>query len=177
MPLSEIHIPPVSGNKDGIQERSSPWMMIFTLLLLISGFILSSVLLLNYDDSLQARHEGAGASIFELAAQFGQGGNRTMQTESEPIPEKSVEDEPEALDSAVRRFFSGGNDGSVRWPKLKLTGFGKSSDAEGAFAIINGRQVLVNTCIDDVKLIEVRTHGAVVEYRGERKMLTLDSGR
>ena len=52
-----------------------------------------------------------------------------------------------------------------------------ATDAEGGFAIINGKRVLVGTSIGDVKLVEILNHGALVEYKGEQKMLTVDQSR
>ena len=172
--MSETSIPPISENDATTPERSSPWVMLITMLLLISGLILSSAMLLHYAIDMNTKDGGSRASLFDFAGMFRQSREWSTKATSEDIPDASVDEEQEAQDSAVKRYFSGNSDGTVRWPKLKLTGFGKSSDAEGAFAIINGKHVLVNTSLGEVKLIEVRTHGAVVEYRGERKILTLD---
>jgi hypothetical protein len=47
-------------------------------------------------------------------------------------------------------------------------------DADGGFAIINEKQILVGNQIGDVTLVEIRTHGVVVELDGEQKTLTVD---
>jgi hypothetical protein len=175
--LSDTDIPSISENDATVRKRPSPWVMLITMLLIISGLIVSSALLLDYAADLYAQDEHADASPFDLDGLIEQGRKWSKQEKHENLPDASAPQEKEEHDSAVKRFFSGTDNETVRWPKLKLTGFGTSSDAEGAFAIINGRQVLVNTSIDEVKLIEVHTHGAVVEYKGERKILTLDPGR
>ena len=173
--MSEAGIPPISENDDGSAERSSSRVMITTMLLLISGLILTSVILLHYAFDMQSNGDGSRISLFNFEGLIEQGRAWSAKSESIQAQEAAEPAEQEAGDSTVKRLFSGGSDGSVRWPKLKLSGFGKSSDAEGAFAIINGRHVLVNTYLDEVKLIEVRTYGAVVEYRGERKYLTVEN--
>ena len=63
----------------------------------------------------------------------------------------------------------------VRWPKLKLTAFGKSSDGQSGFAKINGQYVLPGGLIGGkVRLVEIRPHDVVVEYQGETRSLTID---
>lgn len=62
----------------------------------------------------------------------------------------------------------------VRWPKLKVTGFGRSTDGKGGFAIINGEHVFLNQQISKATLVEVREHDVVVELEGEQKTLTVD---
>lgn len=174
--MSEAGIPPISGNEGEAAERSSPWIMLTTMLLLICVLILSSVTLLHYAVGMQSDSGGSGISFFDFETLIGQVREWSAQVEINRSRPASDQAGQEADGSAVKRFFSGSSDdGSIRWPKLKLTGFGKSADAEGAFAIINGKHVLVNTYIDEVKLVEVRTHGAVVEYRGERKYLTVQN--
>ncbi len=125
-------------------------------------------------------------SFFDLAKQFAmEEGKEFSATAQSANKQSGAETEPSAStgsnpsDSSFKKFFSGGGggDGSVRWPKLKVTGFGTSADAEGGFAIINGKHVLVNTFIGEVKLVEIRTHGAVVEYKGEQKILPVESVR
>jgi hypothetical protein len=149
--------------------------MLTTMLLLISVLIFSSVMLLRYASEKQSQSGNAHVSFFDFKRMVEQGRGWSEKVESIQSGDAAGSTEEDAQDSAVKRFFSGSSDGSVRWPKLKLTGFGKSSDAEGAFAIINGRHVLVNTYLDEVKLIEVRAYGAVVEYQGERKYLTVEN--
>jgi hypothetical protein len=173
--LNEADIPPISENNGSAAERSSPWIMVSTMLLLICGLILTSATLLHYAAGMQPNSESSGVSLLNFKGLIEHGLQWSEQVKfnkSQSVPDQADQEEQH---STVKRFFSGSSDETIRWPKLKLTGFGKSSDAEGAFAIINGQHVLVNTYIDEVKLVEVRTHGAWVEYRGERKFLTLQN--
>jgi len=74
----------------------------------------------------------------------------------------------------VKKFFDRQKEqreNTVRWPKLKVTGFGTSTDIDGSFAIINGQRVLLNHYINGVQLVEIRAHDIVVEYKGERRIL------
>jgi len=170
--------PPVHENDNMTPAPPSPWVMLISMLLLISGLILSSAMLVNY--AMDGTEGASGKSFFDFA--------KLMEEKSEFAPEAQAaanksettkaSSEPaatEASGSAVKKFFSGGGNGTVRWPKLKVTGFGKSADAESAFAIINGKHVLVNSYINEVRLVEIRTHGAVVEYKGEQKILPVEA--
>ena len=74
----------------------------------------------------------------------------------------------------LSRLFGGRDDGAVRWPKLKLTAYGRSKDSDSDFAIINGRNILVNSYIGEVKLVVIQKHGALVEYRGEQRLITVE---
>ena len=62
----------------------------------------------------------------------------------------------------------------MKWPKLKLEGFGKSADGEGGFAIINGKQILVGGSIGDVKVLQIKTHGVLVELENEQRVLSVE---
>lgn len=158
-------------------KQSSPWVMIITMLLLISGFMLTSVMLLYY--AMDGKSEDGQQSAFSLGKLLEKGKTWTAEASAARAEDRN-EKEASATDSqesVVSKFFGNKDDGPIRWPKLKLTGFGRSADEEGAFAIINGKHVLVNSYLGDVKLLEIRTHGAVVEYRGEQRLLTVEQPR
>jgi hypothetical protein len=174
--------PPIPENDNMTPAPSSPWVMLISMLLLISGLILSSAMLVHY--AMDGKEGAAWDSFFDLAKQFAmeegeEFSARTQAKQSGSENESSASTGSNPSDLSFKKFFSGGGggDGTVRWPKLKVTGFGTSADAEGGFAIINGKHVLVNTFIGEVKLVEIRTHGAVVEYKGEQKILPVESVR
>ncbi len=177
--MTETSPPPLPETDNMTPEPSSPWVMLISMLLLISGLILSSAMLLHYamDDKEGATWE----SFFDFAKLMEEGKEpsakaQTTNTQGEPKKESPESTAPNPSGLSFKKFFSGGGNGTVRWPKLKLTGFGTSADTEGGFAIINGKHVLVNTSIGEVTLVEVRAHGAVVEYKGERKILAVEPG-
>lgn len=176
--MTEIStLPPVPENDN---SPSSPWVMLITMLLLISGLILSSAMLLYY--AVGGKVDATGNPVHDVARPVEEGGElSSAQADSrqDAFEDPSSASSPFSLsDYLNKRFISGeDDDGTVHWPKLKVTGFGKSTDTEAGFAIINGKHVLVNTYIGEVKLVEIRTHGAVVEYKGEQKVLTVKAGR
>jgi hypothetical protein len=152
--------------------------MLITMLLLISGLILSSATLVHF--AMDGKEGEAWEAIVNSAAGGGKEFSEKMQAAGEPgepVEEPSAATASSSSDSSIMRFFSGGGGGgksSVRWPKLKVAGFGKSTDTEAGFAIINGKHVLVNNFIGEVQLVEIRAHGAVVEYKGEQKVLSVE---
>lgn len=172
--MTEPTTPLIPENDNDVPETSSPWVMLISMVLLIGLLILSSALLVQFaiDKAGPAEDDGIElANFIEQGKAFAEG----LRTEKDPEASPDEVQKTTPTESGVRNFFSG--NGSVRWPKLKLTGFGSSTDEDGGFAIINGKQVLLNTYIGDVKLVEIQAHGAVVEYQGEHKLLTVDHSR
>jgi hypothetical protein len=173
--VTEPTTPLIPENDNDVPESSSPWVMLISMFLLISLFILSSALLLQYAADKRGDAEGNGIDFAGFLKQ-GKAFTEGMRAKKEPGETPAEVQDSQGSESTTWNFFSG--NGTVRWPKLKLTGFGTSTDdEEGGFAIINGTQVLLNTYIGDVKLVEIQAHGAVVEYKGEHKLLTVDHTR
>ena len=164
--------PPSPENDPATSKASSPWVMLISMLLLIAVLILSSVMLVHY--AMGGKEGETGKSTFSFANLIEKG--KALSTQSEPGAEQQPENQSETTDfkpaePGMKRFFSG--EGSVRWPRLKLTGFGKGSGGQSGFAIINGEQVLVNTPINGAMLVEILDQGVVMEYKGEQKTLTV----
>ena len=163
--------PPAPENDPAVSKASSPWIMLISMLLLIAVLILSSVMLVHY--ALGGTEGEAGKPSFSFAGLIEKG--KALSVQPEPKAEQQEpESPPVAIDTkpseqGMKRFFSG----DVRWPRLKLSGFGKGSGGKSDFAIINGEKVLVNTPINGVMLVEVLEQGVMVEYKGERKTLTV----
>lgn len=55
------------------------------------------------------------------------------------------------------------------WPELKLTGIASSGNQR--IAIINGKMITAGRVIGEVLVREVRDEQAIVEFRGERRIL------
>lgn len=167
--------PDPENDNDNPESPTSPRVMLITMILLISGLALSSVMFLNY--AMDGREEGDQTMASAFAKLMEKG--KALIPEPEPMKNpKPLEEEPLetteiASGSSMMRFFSSEKPTVVRWPKLKLTGFGKGYNGQSDFAIINNEQILVGTPIDEVMLIEVLTQGVVVEYKGERKTLNV----
>lgn len=168
--------PPISEEQVKIEEPRQHGTMLVTLLLLICGFLMASFMMLHY--GFQAKHPEGKSIGFDLDALKEKGKVYAARLKA---PEKPGEEAPpiqEATthpdDSNIKKLF-GKLDGKVRWPKLKLTGFGSSADGTGGFAIINGKQVHPGQLIDKkARLTEIRSQDVVVEYMGETRTLTVD---
>lgn len=154
------------------EETHSPWVMLVTLLLLIGALLLSSAMLVHY---AHLRRGGSKDSGPVLAGMAEKGSAFVAKLKHQPKEEPTATTPEAVVDTtaAIMKLFPSTNDG-VKWPKLKLLGFGKGVAAEDGFAIINGKQIMVGGQLGDVKVIEIRTHGVVVELQGEQKTLTVE---
>jgi hypothetical protein len=157
---------------DGL-EAPSPWIMLFTMLLLIAGLLLASALMVNHVNKTKAETGEKGLVFSELVAKAKSMTVRVPPQQTvEPVAAPTPQTSP--LENLKKMVSSAGSSDKVRWPRLKLTGFGTSTDGLESFAIINGEQVHPGQVVDKVAVVEVRAHDVVVEYRGERKTLTMD---
>ena len=155
------------------QGASSSWSMLFTMLLLIAGLLLASVLMLNHLSKKRAESGEKGLVFSELIATA-----KALTVRASPPqaaePAEASPPEPSTLENLKKIVSSAGSSDKVRWPRLKLTGFGTSTDGLDSFAIINGEQVHPGQIVDKVTVVEVRTRDVLVEYKGEQKILTMD---
>ena len=170
--------PPANGKEQ--LEKTSPWIMLTSMSLLIFGLLLASVMLIN---RAQDKRGNTSTALFDLSGFINKGKTLSGQVKAkvaEKNEEQATADEPKVKTESktgLTRFFSGMRNGAVRWPKLKLTGFGKSSDGESGFAIINEKHIIVGQKISKVTLVEIGAHSVVVEYKDDRKILTVDSSK
>ncbi len=155
------------------QEAPSPWTMLITMLLLIAGLLLASVLMMNHANKTQAEPGEKGLGFSQLVAKAKAMTVRTLAPQTEE-PVAAPTPQPSPLDNLKSMVSSAGSSDKVRWPRLKLTGFGTSTDGLESFAIINGEQMHPGQIVDKVAVVEVRAYDVVVEYKGERKTLTVD---
>lgn len=154
------------------QQKHSSLTMLFTMLLMIAGFFFASILLIH--QTLLARSP-EGKPIFELSALAEKGKALATHPPTGEIPvTKSENARPSPLESIRNMVINQTSSGKVRWPRLKMTGFGQSADGTEKFAIINNDLVHLGEYAGKVKLVEVRAHDVVVEYKGERKNLTVE---
>ncbi len=175
--MSELNNePPTEEEPINIEEPSSSGPMLITMLLLISGLILTGTMMLHYSAKRVAGADGTASPSFSLTNLLSKGEEFAKQLQN---PEKEeavaqVENPAESQDQKRSKLF-GNREKKVNWPKLKLTGFGSSTEGGGDFAIINGKQVLQGQLIDGkAQLTEIRSHDVMVEYMGETKTLTVD---
>lgn len=154
------------------KKTSSPWTMLFTMLLLIAGFCMASAMLAY--QIIEQKKQDAEPNL-SLSALTEKGKSLWSRLPALPDTKKEgtvLEKEPTPIDS-LKNIVAGSGGDNVRWPRLKLTGYGKSIRGTEDFAIINGDKVHPGEYVGKVKLVEVRDHDVVVEYMGERKLLTV----
>lgn len=168
--INKIMIPDNTLNE---KTSTSPWTMLFTMLLLIAGFFMSSILLLNH--AYKKRAESPEHSLNPSPAQ--EKGESFISSFLHIFSGAKGDQDKVQTDNTIQfdkvRNFVVMQGDKIRWPRLKLTGFGTSTDGEEPFAIINGNVVHPGEYEGKVKLVEVRAHDVVVEYLGERKALTV----
>ena len=180
--VSELSNEPSIQPEDSEESGNTPshsGTMLVTMLLLIAGFSLSSFMLFYYGVKA-GNTDGTQRKLFDFAALKEKGAAYTAQLKSPDKPESGDHADPGAAATDQKKseglkLFSSKNNGKVRWPKMKLTGFGTSSDGTEGFAIINGKQFHPGQLIDGkAKLVEVRSQDVVLEYMGETRTLTVD---
>lgn len=132
--------------------------MLITVLLLIAGFLLTSTMLAHYQIPTSSEKETVSPLNLSLLTNLFR--NQTTGA-----------DQPES--SKLNTLFSE-HDLMSHWPRLKLSGFGRSEEDSGNFAIINGKKVHPGQLITGkVKLVEIRDHDVLVTFKGETKILTI----
>lgn len=149
------------------EESNSPWPTIITVSLLIVTLIFSGATL----DAASGQHALKNLITLESFLEILPRLKITAKTNPQEVAEnETAENAPSATTSSL--FAS--REKAVRWPKLKLSGFGTSADGSGDFAFINNKRVHPGQLIDEkVLLVEVRADDVIVEYQGETKTLSL----
>lgn len=151
-------------------KKQSPWVMLTSLLLLIVGLLLTSFMLLYY---AWQRTDHAGFDSIDLTRILHHNTPKTAAHETPASePTTAAVDLPAAGNHVNANLPASGNE-KVKWPKIKLSGFGTSSDGSGGFAIINGEQVLQGGSVGKITLLEVHAHAVILEYMGEQKSMTM----
>jgi hypothetical protein len=155
------------------QEASSPWSVLVTMLLLIAGLLLTSILMINHLGKVKSESGESPFVFSELIAQAKEMAAWIPPPQAEQ-PDGTEAPQTSPLDNLKKMATSAGSSDKVRWPRLKLSGFGTSTDGLDNFAIINGEQVRPGQIVDKVTVLEVRSRDVLVEYKGEQKILTMD---
>lgn len=184
--------PPLPENDNIAPKPPSPWVMLISMLLLVSVLVLTSAMLMHY--ATEGKEGAARKSFFDFTKLLEKGKELPAKAQVAEKQEKTGNEPPAAMDSKpmepvptdskpagsslsdsiIKKFFSGSKDGAVRWPKLKLTGFGLPSKGEVGFAIINGKHIATGGTVNDATLVEILGHGVLVEYKGETKTLIVE---
>ena len=180
--MTETSTPPPAPENDNITpaSSSSPWVMIISMLLLISGLILSSAMLMHY--AMGGKEGTAKGFTFDFTKLMEKGKDfsakaQTTKKQATTENEPPVATDSKPVDSIFKKFFSRGGDRAIRWPKLKLTGFGTPSGSDAGFAIINGKQIVVGGTVNGAALVRILEYGVLLEYKGERKVVIVEVTR
>lgn len=185
--MIKLNTEPTSQDTDTDAPSTSAGVMFTTILLLIGGLLLTSAMFIHY--GFGGTDEN-GESISGLTRAWERAkstpasppvnseSNETVAAAPHPANAPATTTQPDAVVKSsgfsLKDIFSKNSNGSVRWPRLKLAGFGRPSDGEIGFAIINGKHVVEGSTISGVTLVEILEHGAVVEYKGETKTLIVE---
>lgn len=173
--------PAIHENDNEDLSPAKPGVMFITILLLISGLLLTSAMLIHYGFT-GTNESGESISGLTHVIELLTSKSVPKQTESETsvanqdIRQGEVHANEQETGSApagfsIKDLFSKTGGGTVHWPRLKLDGFGLPAEGEEGFAIINGKHVGKGGTINDVLLVEIFAQGVVVEYKGETKTL------
>ena len=146
------------------KENTERGMILLFIILLISTLLLSSSMFIYY--SIPTEGQDTGKTTFSLNRLL-EKGKETSSTLTKQTQQKLSE----TTQLLEEQSTTANNTKSARWPKLKLTGFGKSADGKGGFAIINGNQYNIGEPSGKVSLIEIQAHGVLLEYKGEQKVI------
>ena len=166
--MSDLSIP----QKDQMDEKGTPsGVMLTTMLLLIGGLLLTSTLMVNH--ALGSKNStDENPFTFSIDSLIKKGSTYTDQITTSYKQAVAQIPDTEKKGTDMFSFVNGDKD---RWPKLELTGFGRAANSKDNFAIINNQPVLLNQEIGKVTLVEIRARNVVVEYKGERKTLAIDT--
>lgn len=161
----------VMPNPDGTEKKhTSPWVMLTTFMLLITGLLLTSFMLLYYAWEHTDRMGLESFNFSKILNTVNQQPAANPSADPELMPQVAA---PAQKEKNGKSIFPSTNSTKVKWPNIKLSGFGTSSDGSGGFAIINGEQVLQGGSAGKITLLEVHAHAIVVEYMGDQKTLTM----
>lgn len=184
--MTELNNEPAFHENDNeAHPPAAPRVMFITILLMISGLLLTSVMLIHY--GLKSTDEN-GQPISGLSNIKTMLKSKPAPPQSDPKPrasvpapqpveppentEKTTSSKPEGFN--IKNLFSMAGNGNVRWPRLRLTGFGLPATGEAGFAIINGKHIAEGSTINGVVLVEILAEGVVVQYKGETKKLIVE---
>jgi hypothetical protein len=171
-----INDPPQPDEEPNTNKPSSPWVTLVSMVLLIAALLLTSAMLFDY--AMSAKGGGSDKPGFGMAGLLDKSkeiaGKIRIPKKTDAEQTSASTNTPSAKGSGIAKLFSGNKDKPIKWPKLKLTGFGRSIQGDGDFAIINGKKILAGQDVGDVKLIEIRSQDVLLEYKGEHKTLTVD---
>lgn len=183
--MTELNNEPAIHENDNEElSPKKPRVMFITILLLISGLLLTSTMLIHYGLAGTDKNGEPISGLTHVMAIL-KSNPAPKQTDSKALDPKQEIHQAEPSTHAQKTtstpagfsfkdLFSRSGNGNVHWPRLKLAGFGLPAEGEEGFAIINGKHVAEGSTINDVVLVEILKQGVVVEYKGETKILIVE---
>lgn len=166
----------MSFPKEPVNDASSTssLVMLFTILLLIAGLLMTGTMMLYYvnthhnDLTKTTRKTKESTQILNPISFFFE------KIKSETHIANLYNTKTDTNSGVIDQLFGDRNNLSANWPKLKLTGFGSATAGNGGFAIINNHQYRQGDLINGkVTLIKIRKHDILMEYEGETNTLSM----
>lgn len=160
------------------KRNAAPGAMLVSILLLIGGLLLTSALLLdsglaNKESPFPSKHIIFSQTLKKTEEIIAYA--KTKSANRAPIP-SSQASTFEIKGKNILNFSFKEKDGNgVRWPRLKLSGFGKATANKTDFAIINGNRIKIGDSIRGATLIKIVDQGVELEYQGATKILTIET--
>ena len=168
-----------SNTKSDLQENTDQKIaptsvMLTTLFLLIGVLVLTSILLIQYTSREDPENQ---KSISSVTKNWFTPNQKNPQTNTvvaipEAVPVNAHKKENKGF--SFKALFPKKTN-SARWPRLNLTGFGDPSTGKIGFAIINGKYLIEGNMVGKVKVRKILKHGVEVEYKGETKVIFVES--
>jgi len=150
-------------------------VMLFTLLLLIAGLLMTGTMMLYYSNAHRGDREQTTAATAEPAQTDNPLSSFIEKMDSKTRAPDSDSAKTNTGRGVMGQLFGGRNNFSANWPKLKLTGFGSATDGSGGFAIINNHQYRRGHRTNGKsKLIEIEKHDVLMEYEVETNTISMN---
>ena len=148
-----------------LDDARSPWITLGSMLLLSFGLMLAGVLMVDQvkDDEGDATFGSLVSNWSKLQRNVQEKKERVLSVASIANPAKQEEVSEEAPE----------NSANIRWPKLTLTAFSPRKSV----AFVNGDAVRVGETVSKATVLEITDRGVVVEFKGVRRLLTVEPVR
>ena len=164
--------PAIHNDESDNEQTTSQKAMLTTTFLLISGLILTSVMLILYgfDNPKNQKSPEQIQAWEQFKLQLTELKSEKKTDTTAPSPD-ALDSSIKSSEPSIKNWLSKISSGNVRWPNLQLTGFSKGKITS---AIINNKQVMEGGVIKGAKVLEIQEYGVLMEYKGETKTLSVE---
>jgi hypothetical protein len=166
------------NNSSADEHNAEQSTMLISTLLLIAGLLLTSILLL---DTGLAHKNFPNQKNIKLSQTLEKATGmltyaKTKLATPPPLPSSQANTSGTKGDGILGFTFKEKNKdkNGVRWPRLKLSGFGKAAEGETGFAIINKNRINVGDTTSGATLVKILDQGVELEYKGATRILTME---